>query len=31
MVEIDAISEMSSISKVPARPAPNIGNYLGKT
>ena len=30
-VEIDNVSEMSSISKVPARPPPNIGNYLGKT
>lgn len=30
-MEIDAVSELSSISKVPARPAPNIGNYLGKT
>jgi hypothetical protein len=30
-VDIDAISEMSSISKVPSKPAPYIGNYLGKT
>jgi hypothetical protein len=31
MVDIDTLSEMSSISKVPGKPAPNIGRYLGKT
>ena len=30
-VDIDNVSEMSSISKVQTRPVPNIALYLGKT
>jgi hypothetical protein len=30
-VDIDTMSEMSSISKIPEKRTPNIGNYLGKT
>jgi hypothetical protein len=30
-VDIDAVSEISSISKIPEKRTPNIANYLGKT